>query len=86
MANGTFIKPDILNWGRAYKRVLKNSQSDFVPLRFDYWLLDQNPKGFIERAKEVLRDEQYNPSPLKIIEVPKPDLTTISLICNKRYF
>jgi hypothetical protein len=76
MANGTFIKPDILNWERAYKRVLKNSQSDFVPLRFDYWLLDQNPKGFIERAQKVLRDGRYNPSPLKIIEVPKSDLTT----------
>jgi len=76
MANGGFVEPEDLNWERAYKRVLKNSHSDFVPLRYDFWLLQQNPNAFIAKAKEKLSQEHYNPAPLKIIEVPKPDLTT----------
>ncbi len=39
MANGSFVNPEDLNWVRAYKRVLKNSHSDFVPLRYDFWLM-----------------------------------------------
>lgn len=76
MANGGFVKPEDLNWERAYKRVLKNSHSDFVPLRYDFWLLQKNPDAFIAKAKENLSQEHYNPAPLKIIEVPKSDLTT----------
>ncbi len=76
MANGDFVKPENLNWERAYKRVLKNSHSDFVPLRYDYWLLRENESKFIDKAKENLSQDHYNPSPLKIIEVPKSDLTT----------
>jgi len=76
MANGEFIKPDKLNWERAYNRVLENSRSDFVPLRYDFWLLEENKNEYISRAKQVLTQEHYNPSPLQIVEIPKADLTT----------
>ncbi len=76
MANGDFIKPDSLNWERAYGRVLQNSRSDFVPLRYDFWLLSKNKDEHISRAQQVLSEKHYNPAHLQIVEVPKADLTT----------
>ena len=76
MSNGQFIKPEDLDWKRAYRRVLQNSYSDFVPLRTEYWLLSKNCLEYINRAKELLQQDHYNPAPLSVIEVPKSDMTT----------
>ena len=76
MANGKFIKQEKLNWERAYGRVLANSRSDFVPLRYDFWLLENNKNEYISRAQQVLSGQHYNPSAIQIVEVPKADLTT----------
>jgi len=76
MGDGQFINVEDLNWDRAYLRILENSQSDFVPLKFEAWLLRKNKQEYISRAKDVLSSIHYNPAPLTIMEVPKPDLTT----------
>lgn len=70
------IDPESLNFDLAFARVLHNSKKDFFPNNFETWIFEGRKDQYIERAKELLSADYYNPKPLCYLEVPKDDLTS----------
>jgi len=67
---------DTLNLERAWRYVYQDRKSDFVASPPVYAAVRSSPAGVLELLRAEIRSGQYRPSPVRIIDVPKPSHTT----------
>lgn len=68
--------PDLLDLGRAWRRVWRDRASDFVVPSLVYYAIRSDSAAFIDSLRAELLSGRYVASPVRVVEVPKPNHTT----------
>ena len=62
-----------LNLNLALTRVIEDLKEEcFVELPFEIMLINSNRDNWIENLRTKIKDGKYNPSKVRLIDVPKP--------------
>jgi len=65
-----------LNLERAWRRVWRDRNTDFILPPFIYLVVRSNPEGILASLAAELESGQYRPSGIRVLEIPKPNHTT----------